>query len=66
MSERFRAKIGENYYYLWGALDIYHAAVESASKLDQERFDAGNYYRTRDEAARVSALCKEVIKKGVN
>lgn len=49
--KRWRAKYGENYYYITSTFNIFSTA-QFEYHIDNERYEFGNYFKTREQAER--------------
>ena len=56
--KRWRAKKGRDYYFLSSLLE-FHINNDIHTVVDNERYNIGNYFKTRDEAEKFA----EIIKK---
>lgn len=59
---QWRAEYDEDYYYLGLNGEIYKEQ-EMGYAVDDERYNFGNYFRTREQAERVARAIKETLKK---
>ena len=59
---RRRASIGEKYYYINHFL-CYGLDSEESHIFDEERYSAGNYFRTKEQAEEAVRRIKEVLRK---
>ena len=59
---RWRAKEGEDYYYITGRG---HVVGDEEGDLpeDIERYEFGNYFRTREQAEKAAEVVKEALRK---
>lgn len=60
--ERWRAEKGEEYYHITYDLKVL-GEYESFSQLDDRCYEAGNYFRTIDQAQKARELLKETLTK---
>lgn len=60
--KRWRAHLGENYFYTDARVG-YDAATEEGNDEDEERFNNGNYFDTKERAAQAAEAIKETLKK---
>ena len=58
---RWRAPYGGYYYYICSDFTIDHQS-DVSHHFDDERYSAGNYFRTREAAERVAAQIREIFK----
>ena len=62
---RWRAEVGERYYYL----DIYfevHSFLEEYSNTDTKLYKIGNYFQTKEEAQEVADKLNEYFNQLIN
>lgn len=59
---RWRAKEGEDYYYITGRGHVV-GDEEGGLPEDIERYEFGNYFRTREQAAEAAKRVRETLKK---
>lgn len=59
--KRWRAKKNCEYYYINSRVEVF-ADIEECTVVDDEHFNIGNYFRTREEAEKVSEKFKEILK----
>lgn len=56
--KRWRAKQGEEYYYINFQLEILFDK-EDFAEIDEERYDVGNYFKTEQEAQEYAEYMKK-------
>lgn len=60
--KRWRTHLGENYFYIDARVG-YDIATEEGNDEDEERFNNGNYFDTKERAAQAAEAIKETLKK---
>lgn len=59
---RWRALYNENYYLIGSELTVY-CQSEIGYVVDDSRYNAGNYFKTREAAEKVAKQIREIFKK---
>lgn len=59
---RSRARLGEDYFYIDARVG-YDAATEEGNDEDEKRFNNGNYFDTKEQAAAAAKVVKKALKK---
>lgn len=59
---RWRAKGSGKYYYLY-EIDSASDCIEDYSPIDYERWNIGNYFKTKEEAQKYADKFKEILKE---
>lgn len=60
--KRWRAKNGEKYFYIMTDMSVTDD-TEANWYYDYSRYESGNYFRTEEEAEKVAAQFKEILKE---
>lgn len=65
LPDRWKPEHGEDYYYFLDDLSCYKTFWSSSktSPLDEQRYEAGNCFRTEELANKASQLIKETLLK---
>ena len=59
---RWRAKIGEKYYFVGDCLDVDFNS-ENSDKFDDSYYAAGNYFKTEEAAERAAEKIRKILKE---
>lgn len=62
IKKRWRAKKGKRYYFINSSFEVL-PCNEDYDCVDDYRFNAGNYFRTEEQAEKVRDLLKECLTK---
>ena len=65
LPKRWRAEVGEKYYYLDVYFDV-HSFIEEYSNTDTKLYNLGKYFKTKEEAQEVADKLKEYFKQLIN
>ena len=60
--KRWRAALEKNYFIVNNDFTI-HPTSEDGDELDNERYNGGNYFRTKEQAEKAAKAIKETLKK---